>query len=129
MMTTKSENGEGRKAKKGKMMDKSHIKCYNCGKMGHYKSKCPYDKSKKPTAKMTEKENDMVFMTINGGAKPKNAMWIADLAASTHIVNSDKEMFNIKNIKEPVKISDGKLIYAMKVECSMEQKPKNKRCS
>jgi len=50
------ENGEGNKTKKGKNADKSHIKCYNCGKMGHYKSKCPNNKSKKATMKMTEKE-------------------------------------------------------------------------
>jgi len=114
-MTTKSENGEGGKQKKGKMTDKSHIKCYNCGKMGHYKSKCPYNKLKKATTKTTEKENDTVLMTIDGVAKPKNAMWIANSAASTHTVNLDKEMFDTRNIKEPVKISDGKLIYATKV--------------
>jgi len=115
MMMTKSENGEGRKQKKGKTMDKSHIKCYNCGKMGHYKSKCPNDTSKKATTKTTEKQNDTVLMTIDGAAKPKNAMWIADSAASTHIVNSEKGLYNVKNIKEPVKIGDGKLVYATKV--------------
>jgi len=81
------------KQKKGKMTDKSHIKCYNCGKMGHYKSKCPYDKSKKAMMKMTEKENNTVLMMIDGVAKLKNAIWITNLAASTHIVNSNKEMY------------------------------------
>jgi len=42
-------------------------------------------------------------------------MWIADPAASTHIINSKKGLFDMKNIKEPVKIGDGKLVYAMKV--------------
>jgi len=43
--------------RKEKNADKSHIKCYNCGKVGHYKSKCPNNKSKKATTmKMTEKE-------------------------------------------------------------------------
>jgi len=64
---------------------------------------------------MTEKENNMVLMMIDGAAKPRNAMWIANSAASMHIVNSDKAMFNIKNIKEPVKIGDGKLVYVTKV--------------
>jgi len=42
-------------------------------------------------------------------------LWIANSAASTHIVNSEKGLFNVKNIEEPVKIGNGKLIYATKV--------------
>jgi len=54
-------------------------------------------------------------MTIKGAAKLKNSMWIANLATSMHIVNSDKAMFDIKNIKEPVKIGHRKLVYATRL--------------
>jgi len=75
MTMTRLENGEGIKMKKGKTADKSHIKCYNCSEMGHYKSNFPYNKSKKATTtKGAEKENNMVLTMIEGTTKPKNAV-------------------------------------------------------
>jgi len=95
--------------------DKSHIKCYNCGEMGHYQSKYPKAKSKKGSVQTTEKENDTVLMTIGRLKEIKSDTWIADLAASTHIVNSNIGLYDYTVMQEPVKIGDGKLVYATKV--------------
>jgi len=65
--------------------------------------------------KGTEKENYMVLMTIMEGAKPKMLCGEpSNLATSMHIVNLDKSMFDVKNIKQPIKISNSKLMYASK---------------
>jgi len=93
----------------------SAIQCFQCGKMGHFQSKCPKAKSKKATAKQTEKEVNMVLMTVEGTDKPRHDIWIADSAASTHINNKEADLFDVKKIREPVKIRDGNLVYATKV--------------
>jgi len=90
------------------------IKCFACGEMGHYKSKCPKTKLKKATGKQSEKEADTVLMTMGEGDRPCDDIWIADSGALTHIINSEIGLYNMKNIHEPVKISDGKLVYAKK---------------
>jgi len=81
--------------------------------MGHYKSQCPKLKSKKATGKQPEKE-DTVLMTVEAELKPHDDIWIADSATSTHIINSKEGLYDIKS-HEPVKIRDGKLVYAMKI--------------
>ena len=111
---SKGEGAESKKTKSKKGTDKSTIKCFSCGELGHYKSKCPKLKSKKGENKQSEKE-DTVLMTVEGNLQPREDIWIADSAASTHIVNSKEGLYNIKTICEPVKIGDGKLVYAMKI--------------
>jgi len=82
--------------------------------MGHYKSKCPKNKSKKTTGKQSENE-DTVLMTVEEGLKPCNDIWIVSLAALTDIVNSKVGLFDTKAIRKPVKIGDSKLVYTIKV--------------
>jgi len=105
---------ESEKDKLKRAIDKSKIKCFLCGKMGHYKPKCVKGKSKKGTSKQLEKE-DTILMTIVGNLQPRKDIWIADLAALTHIVNSKVGLYNVKSICEFIKIGDGKLVYATKV--------------
>jgi len=106
---------ESKKNKSKKGTDKSTIKCFACGKMGHYKLKCPKSKSKKGSRKQLEKEADTVLMSIEEGEQPHKDIWIADSATSTHIANSKEGLFNVKAIHKPVKIGVGKLVYATKV--------------
>ncbi len=82
--------------------------------MGHYKSKCPKIKSKNSTNKQLEKE-DTILMMVEEGLKPCDNIWMADLAALTHIINSKVGLYDIRPICKPVKIGDGKLVYMMKV--------------
>jgi len=52
--------------------------------MGHYKLKCPKNKSKKGTGKQAETE-DTNLMTVQGGIKHHNDMiWIVNLEAAYH---------------------------------------------
>jgi len=83
--------------------------------MGNYKLKCPKSKSTKGTGKQSEKE-ETVLITIEGGEQPCEDIWIVDLATLTHIVNNEEGLFNnVKAICKPIKIGDGKLVYATKV--------------
>jgi len=96
--------------------DKSHIQCFNCREMGHYQLKCPHNKLKKGSVKLTEKDNNTVLMTVGQLKAIKNGTWIANLATSTHIVNSKEGHYNCTVICKPVKIGDGKLVSVMKVK-------------
>jgi len=64
---------------------------------------------------MTEKESNMVLMTVSQLKKIRSKMWIVDLETSTHIINSNIGLYDYTVIQEPVKIRDGKLVYATKV--------------
>ena len=44
----------------------------------------------------------------------KTNIWLADSGASTHMGNSDEGMFDVKVIKSPVKIGNGKTVMALK---------------
>ena len=112
---SKQEGSDSEGDKLKKATNKSKVKCFSCGEMGHYRSKCPKNKSKKETAKQSENKAETVLMTIDGEERPHEDIWIADSAASTHIVNSKVGLFDVKNVREPVKIGDGKLVYAKKV--------------
>jgi len=90
------------------------IKCFSCGELGHYKLKCPKLKSKKGENKQLEKEDTMLMM-VGAELKPHDNIWIMDSAASTHIVNSKVGLYDVWPIREPIKIGDGKLVYATKV--------------
>jgi len=83
--------------------------------MGHFQSKCPKAKSQKATTKQMEREVDTVLMTIEGTSWLCNNIWIANSGASTHITNLEVGLFDIRLIHEPVKIGNGKLVYATKV--------------
>lgn len=87
------------KSKKGTSF-KANVKCYNCGKKGHYKNECPVLRDEKGGEKTwrdskrgnTEDKDDkftkdMAFVfTIQGDAKqPKERSWFVDSGASTHL--------------------------------------------
>ena len=54
-------------------------------------------------------------MTVNRSSMIKSDVWITDSAASTHITNSNVGLYDYTIVNEPVKIGDGKLVYAKKV--------------
>jgi len=113
----KEESGDSKKNKKEKKTkrDLSMIQCFQCGEMGHFQSRCLKNKSKKGSEKLATKDVDMVLMVVEEGIQACDNVWIANFGASKHITNSEAGLYNIKTIHEPVKISDGKLVYVTKV--------------
>jgi len=74
------------------------------------------------------KESDTILMTIQQRAKPCKNIWVTDSAASTHITNSNVGLYNTKEICKPVKIGDGKLVYATKVgQLKVSSRPMKER--
>jgi len=56
-----------------------------------------------------------MLMTVPMFFKLMNRTWIADSVASSHIMNDDKGLYQMKKFKELIKIGNGKIIYAMKI--------------
>jgi len=101
------------------------IQCFLCGEMEHFQSKCPNAKSKKGSEKQPDKEADTVLMTVEESKQPHDDVWIADIATSSHTTNFEVRLFDVKMIGKPVKIGNGKLVYAMKVGKLRVQYTKN----
>ncbi len=58
--------------------------------------------------------NDTVLMTFPS-VKMTKKTWIADSGASSHITNDDTRLYDVEDVKELVKIGNGKTVYATKI--------------
>jgi len=115
MKKTDANANENKNNEHKPKQDTSDIKCFKCGKMGHFQSKCPENKENKPKKKLSDKGADAILMALSGPTRTNNSLWIADSGASTHITTSDMGLFDIKNVNDPVQVGDGKFVYATKV--------------
>ena len=52
---------------------------------------------------------------MTGGGHFTADTWIGDTGASTHMGNSDAGMFDVKEINDPVRIGNGKVMRALKI--------------
>jgi len=58
--------------------------------------------------------NDTILMTFTLATLTQKT-WIADSGASSHITNKDTGLYDICTVKEPVRIGNGKTVYATKI--------------
>jgi len=75
--------------------DKSKVKCYCCGKIGHYKSECWYNDevNNEETSNLIKEEIDStILLTFGGNEKIGNNVWFLDSGASNHMTGR-KELF------------------------------------
>jgi len=59
--------------------------------------------------------NSRDIVTVVPMIKMSKKMWIAHMAASMHITNEEQGLYDVKNIKESIKIGSGENVYATKV--------------
>jgi hypothetical protein len=60
-------------------------------------------------------ENEQVNANLTTKNKISNDLWLGDSGASCHMTNSDEGMYNCRDIKSPIKIGDGRTLYATKI--------------
>lgn len=88
--------------------------CYNCGKRGHRKSECKFQKNRNRTSMNTEteEEENMSFL-----ASEKNILlssegdlieFICDSGATDHIVNQEVYLQEIETLLKPIEINTAK---------------------
>ncbi|KAL6522105.1 hypothetical protein OROMI_031982 [Orobanche minor] len=85
--------GRGRFQQRG---NKSHIKCYNCNKYGHFSYECRAPKAEErnnfSAAKEDEDVGTAVFLTYKENEEGEKNTWYLDSGASNHM-SGQKELF------------------------------------
>ena len=93
----------------------SRVKCYNCGKRGHYKRDCRVllKTGYSHSVKDAEKENYGNKALIGNLAKSKDIENVIDSGASKHMFALKDSFSNIKESEiERVKLSDGRKVFS-----------------
>ena len=98
----------GHYAKECKIPKLEGIKCFNCNKYGHYASDCKEPQKRKKDDDSVNVTTNVEYALYHGASGISADTWIIDSGASNHICNR-KEMFvSIRNYNSVVKVGDGR---------------------
>jgi hypothetical protein len=109
--------------------DMSKVKCYGCGKMGHFKRDCKSKKAKRAVspaeqsvAMVAQQRRSAESSAAESAAESiegKRMEWILDSGVSSHIVNDAAAARNITPTRQKVTMVDGTVVAARGV-CKLE---------
>ena len=109
--------------------DMRKVKCYGCGKMGHFKRDCRAKGNQSNKAAPTEHSVAMMARLADTTEKTaaemtavgKRVDWVLDTGANAHIINDASVVHNVKPTRAKVAQLDGSLVAAQGT-CSMQLK-------
>lgn len=84
--TVDSNSAMFTKGNSTKGTQKKNMKCFNCGKMGHYKTECRF---KKKVDKKTNKDDSSAYASFLTCKNANTDVWYLDSCASTHITGKN----------------------------------------